>query len=77
MNLHSFRFQPPVALGACILILVHPSLPNFIVAIYLIIFAVVGRAPRFLQRAAPTTRSRAAPRRNRAPYPAHGTDDTP
>ena len=77
MNLDSFRFQPPIALVACILILVHPSLLNYIVAVYLIIFGVVGWAPHFLQRAASATRSGAAPRRNRAAYPAHGTDDTP
>ena len=77
MNLHSFLIQAPIALMACFLILVQPSLLNYIVAIYLIIFGAVGLAPHFLQRAAPATMSGAAPRRNRAPYPAHGTDDTP
>ena len=64
MNLHSFLIQPPIALVACILILVQPSLVNYIVAIYLITFGAVGLAPHFLQRAAPATRSGAALGRN-------------
>ncbi len=41
--------QPVVALVAGILILVQPSLLNYIVAIYLIVIGVIGLAPHFLQ----------------------------
>ena len=77
MNLISFLILPPIALMACILILVQPSLFNYIVAIYLIIFGAVGLARHFPQRAALATRCGAAPGRNRPPYPVHRTDDTP
>ena len=42
MNLHSITIQPIIALVAGILILVQPSLLNYIVAIYLIAVGVIG-----------------------------------
>jgi len=47
MNFSSFPIQPLMALLAGILILVQPGLLNYIVAVYLIVFGVVGLAPRF------------------------------
>jgi hypothetical protein len=49
MNLHSILLQPIISLLAGILILVQPSLLNYIVAIYLIIVGVLGLAPHFMQ----------------------------
>jgi threonine/homoserine efflux transporter RhtA len=48
MTLHAFMIQPIVALVAGVLILVRPSLLNYIVAIYLIVIGVLGLAPHFV-----------------------------
>jgi threonine/homoserine efflux transporter RhtA len=47
MDLHSVPIEPIIALVAGIVILVQPSLLNYIVAIYLIIIGIIGLAPRF------------------------------
>lgn len=47
MTLHSYPIEPIVALLAGILVLVQPSLLNYVVAIYLIIVGVMGLAPHF------------------------------
>ena len=49
MNFNSIYVQPIIALLAGILILVQPSLLNYIVALYLIIVGVVGLAPYFIR----------------------------
>jgi threonine/homoserine efflux transporter RhtA len=48
MNSHAVLIAPIVALLAGILILVRPSLLNYVVAIYLIIVGVIGLAPHLL-----------------------------
>jgi hypothetical protein len=48
MNFNPTLVQPLIALIAGILILVQPSLLNYIVALYLIIVGVVGLAPHFI-----------------------------
>ncbi len=48
MHLDSFLIQPVMALLTGILILVMPSLLNYIVAIYLIIIGIIGLAPHFV-----------------------------
>jgi hypothetical protein len=47
MNFSPTLVQPLIALVAGILILVQPSLLNYIVALYLIIVGIVGLAPHF------------------------------
>ena len=49
MTIHTFPIQPVVALVGGLLILVQPSLLNYIVALYLIIIGVLGLAPHFVQ----------------------------
>ncbi len=48
MTLENVPIQPVVALVAGVLILVQPSLLNYIVAIYLIVVGVAGLAPHFM-----------------------------
>ncbi len=48
MTISPLLIQPLIALLAGILILVQPSLLNFIVAIYLIVIGVIGLAPHFI-----------------------------
>lgn len=47
MTINPLLVQPIIALLAGILILVQPSLLNYIVAIYLIIVGVAGLTPHF------------------------------
>ncbi len=49
MTFNAILVQPIVALVAGILILIQPSLLNYIVAIYLIVVGVLGLAQQFLQ----------------------------
>ena len=48
MTIHSVLIEPVISLLAGILILVQPSLLNYIVALYLIIIGVIGLAPHFV-----------------------------
>jgi len=48
MNLHSVLITPIVSLLAGVLILIQPSMLNFIVAIYLILVGLIGLAPHFI-----------------------------
>lgn len=48
MSISPILIQPLIALLAGILILVQPSLLNFIVAIYLIVIGIIGLAPHFM-----------------------------
>lgn len=49
MNFNPILIQPIIALVAGILILVQPSLLNYVVAIYLIVVGVTGLAPHLFQ----------------------------
>jgi threonine/homoserine efflux transporter RhtA len=47
MNFQTLPLQPIIALLAGILILVQPSLLNYIIALYLILVGIVGLAAHF------------------------------